>query len=186
MPHEHAISHPGVLRQKCLPWPYTWVGRKPTLELEILAFLIRELVPDISDDWKTPWTFTRPELWSKSSWLLQNRRRQRSARGAMYPELLLKRETCQSPHQRARPLQVSQQTLREIIGEEFTKEEASLCVPPGRNVSTVIYCGKAWQTKLVPPRSRTATWSAVRSHRAGLVDCLSWAWEAHTELTQEE
>ena len=48
-----------------------------------------------------------------------------------------------------------------------------------RNVSIVIYCGKAWQikypAKLVPPRSRTATWSAVRSHRACLVDCLSWA-----------
>ena len=28
---------------------YTWVGRKPTLELEILAFLIRELIADISD-----------------------------------------------------------------------------------------------------------------------------------------
>ena len=28
---------------------YTWVGREPSLELEILAFLIRELVPNISD-----------------------------------------------------------------------------------------------------------------------------------------
>ena len=115
---------------------YTWVGRKPTLELEILAFSIRELVPDISDDdvqrlleirdekkahelqsmittesnsWKTPWTLTRSEIWSTSSWLLRNQRRQRSAHRAMYPELLQKRETCQSPHQRARPLQVSQQ-----------------------------------------------------------------------------
>ena len=29
---------------------YTWVGRKLTLELEILAFLIRELIADISDE----------------------------------------------------------------------------------------------------------------------------------------
>ena len=29
---------------------YTSVGRTPTLELEILAFLIRELVADTSDD----------------------------------------------------------------------------------------------------------------------------------------
>ena len=36
----------------------------------------------------------------------------------------------------------------------------------------------------VPGRreSRTATWSAVRSH----TDRLSWAWETHTELSQEE
>ena len=33
-------------------------------------------------------TLTRSELWSKSSWLLRNRRRQRSALRAVYPELL--------------------------------------------------------------------------------------------------
>ena len=29
---------------------YTWAGRKPILELEILAFLTRELIADISDE----------------------------------------------------------------------------------------------------------------------------------------
>ena len=57
---------------------------------------------------------------------------------------------------------------------------ASLYILPGRNVS-VVTCGKAWQiqfpAKREPPRSRTAIWSAVRSHRACLMDCLSWAWE---------
>ena len=38
----------------------------------------------------------------------------------------------------ARPLQVSQQ---------LAMEEASLYVPPDRNVSVVTYCGKAWQIK---------------------------------------
>ena len=63
---------------------YTWVGRRPTLELEILAFLIRELVADISDD--------------EVQRLLELRFEKKAHE---------KCETCQSPHQRARPLQVS-------------------------------------------------------------------------------
>ena len=146
VPHVHAISYPGVLRQECSPWAHDSLrvfGRlhlcrpKSTLELEIPEILIRELIADTADEdvqrlselrnekkahelqsmitaelkensCKRPWTLTKPQLWRKSSGLLRNRGRQRSARCAVLPQLW-KRETCQSPRLQARPLQVSQQ-----------------------------------------------------------------------------
>ena len=77
---------------------------------------------------------------------------------------------------------------RPIEGEEFQAEAVRRYLPPGATIS--IYCSRAWKVKypekLRAPFSKTATWSAREGHKQCLIQCLRWAWDAHTERTGEE
>ena len=91
----------------------------------------------------------------------------------------------------AAPSAGQQSARRALPANMTTREAVQECLPEAKGCTVSIHTGKAWQVKYSlkkdPPRSHLATWDASDPDgpQKCAVECIRWAWGAHTELNPD-